>query len=91
MGINDAGSMADRTPQGSDVLNWSDIQLVPSGPITRAHTKKLWESFQTLVWNVQMQVGVPSSNQGLEQDDSTLYTLIQVVDESEVSQSVIGL
>ena len=59
-------------------------QFVSNGPITRACAKKVRESFQTLVRDVQIQVNDTSSIQGFEQDETTLHTLIQVVNASEV-------
>ena len=57
---------------------------VPSGPITRARAKKMHESLQALVCAVQERIGDDLKIiEGLENEDSTIYILLQVEDSSE--------
>ena len=51
--------------------------------MTRARAKEFRESFQVLVRDVQDQVGDIRVIQEVDQDETTLYTLIQVIDTSE--------
>ena len=55
--------------------------LVPNGPLTRSRTKKLKEPLQALVCAVQDRVGCNTrSIEGLQHEESTFYTLFQVLD-----------
>ncbi|XP_071914045.1 uncharacterized protein [Coffea arabica] len=54
---------------------------VPSGPVTRARAKKMRESLQALVSTIQGRIGDDLKIiEGLENEDSKLYTLLQVED-----------
>ena len=71
------GNKENPTAQGSA------IQPSSSGPITRARAKKLRDSLQALVRDIQAQVGDTHSIQRLYHEDTILYTLIQVMDANE--------
>ena len=58
----------------------NSVQVVSSGLMTKARAKKLKESMQALVCDVQDQVGHANDIPGLENEDYTLYSLIQVLD-----------
>ena len=60
----DDGLKAGQAHQGTMMSNSNDAQVVPSGPMTRAHAKKLRESFQVLLQDVQAQVGYARPIQG---------------------------
>ena len=57
---------------------------VPSGLITRARAKKMRKSLQALVCTIQERIGDDLKvNEGLENENSTIYTLLQVDEPSE--------
>ena len=61
----------------------SGVQVVLGGPMTRARGKKLKESMQALVCAIHDRVGHANVIQGLEEEETTRYTLIQVIESSE--------
>ena len=64
--------------KGDQVTSDRVIQ-VPSGPITRARARKIRESLQALVCTIQDRVGGGLRIiEGLDNEDSTLYTFLQV-------------
>ncbi|XP_071901038.1 uncharacterized protein [Coffea arabica] len=59
----------------------AQVIQVPSGPVTRARAKKMRESLQALVSTIQGRIGDDLKIiEGLENEDSKLYTLLQVED-----------
>ncbi|XP_071933133.1 uncharacterized protein [Coffea arabica] len=59
----------------------AQVIQVPSGPVTRARAKKTRESLQALVSTIQGRIGDDLKIiEGLENEDSKLYTLFQVED-----------
>ena len=62
----------------------SDKVQAPLGLVTRARDKKVCESVQALVCTIQERVGDDLKIiEGLENEDSTIYTLLQVEESSE--------
>ncbi|XP_071933757.1 uncharacterized protein [Coffea arabica] len=69
---------------GAPRVNGDQVIQVPQGPVTRARTKKLHESLQVLVCTIQERIGDDLKTiEGLENEDSTIYTLLQVDEPSE--------
>ena len=76
--------MTDQALYGTMVSSSSNDQLVLHGLMTRACAKKFRDSFQALVQDVQALIGDTRGIQGLNHDETTLHTLIQVIEKSEV-------
>ena len=55
----------------------------------RARAKKFRESFQILFRDVQAQIGDTRAMQGLEDEDTMLYTFIQVINVSTSDEHAI--
>ncbi|XP_071939958.1 uncharacterized protein [Coffea arabica] len=75
------------TDDGAPRTNGEQEQVirVPSSPIIRARAKKIRESLQALVCTIQERIGDDLKIiEGLENEDSTIYTLLQVEESSEV-------
>ena len=64
------------------VQAWHDqVVKVPSGQLTRSRARNLKEPLQALVCAVQDRVGCNTrSIEGLQHEESTFYTLFQVLD-----------
>ncbi|XP_071924863.1 uncharacterized protein [Coffea arabica] len=59
----------------------AQVIQVPRGPVTRARAKKMRESLQALVSTIQGRIGDDLKIiEGLENEDSKIYTLLQVED-----------
>ena len=72
--------------RGAPRINGDHDQViqVPLGPVTRARAKKMRESLQALVCTIQERIGDDLKTiEGLENEDSTIYTLLQVDEPSE--------
>ena len=75
--------MGDDGAQGTNG-GQEQVIRVPSGPITRARAKKMRDSLQALVCIIQERVRDDLKIiEGLENEDSTIYTLLQVEESSE--------
>ncbi|XP_071916229.1 uncharacterized protein [Coffea arabica] len=76
----------ERTDEGAPRINGDHDQViqVPLGPVTRARAKKMRESLQALVCTIQERIGDDLKTiEGLENEDSTIHTLLQVDEPSE--------
>ena len=74
------------TNEGAPRINGDHDQViqVPLGPVTRARAKKMRESLQALLCTIQERIGDDLKTiEGLENEDSIIYTLLQVDEPSE--------
>ena len=67
--------------------NQVDPVAIPIGPMMGAHTKKLNESFQTMVWAIQDSVGMPSTIKETNEESLLLVNLTQVTRELDAWRS----